>query len=141
MRLIRERVAYLKGLAEGMQLNDSTNEGKIIKAMIEVLDDIALSVDDLTEAQQQLEEQVDDILTSPTLLYLLTDFLSFSLLTPDKRNIRLNPKKTISINSISSESPLFGNTSFTRNFDALSIISGLKVNTRVIREITVRQNA
>jgi uncharacterized C2H2 Zn-finger protein len=61
MRLIRERVAYLKGLAEGMQLNDSTNEGKIIKAMIEVLDDIALSVDDLTEAQQQLEEQVDDI--------------------------------------------------------------------------------
>jgi len=61
MRLIRERVAYLKGLAEGMQINDSTNEGKIIKAMIEVLDDIALSVDDLTEVQQQLEEHVDDI--------------------------------------------------------------------------------
>ncbi|NLP14780.1 MAG: hypothetical protein GX383_09995 [Clostridium sp.] len=61
MRVIRERVSYLKGLAEGMQLDDSTNEGKIIKAMIEVLDDIALTVDDLVEAQQQLEEYVDDI--------------------------------------------------------------------------------
>ena len=58
--VIRERVSYLKGLA-GMQFDDSTNEGKIIKAMIEVLDDIALTVDDLVEAQQQLEEYVDDI--------------------------------------------------------------------------------
>ncbi|NMB34156.1 MAG: hypothetical protein GX992_08025 [Clostridium sp.] len=61
MRLIKERVAYLKGLAEGMQLNDSTNEGKMLKAIIEVLDDVAMSVDELTEVQHQLEEQVDDI--------------------------------------------------------------------------------
>lgn len=70
MRLIRERVAYLKGLAEGMQINDSTNEGKIIKAMIEVLDDIALSVDDLTEVQQQLEEMHDSMMK--TVRYNLT---------------------------------------------------------------------
>ncbi|MFZ5987146.1 MAG: CD1247 N-terminal domain-containing protein, partial [Bacillota bacterium] len=55
------RVAYLKGLAEGMQINDSTNEGKLLRAMIEVLDDIALAVDDMEEVQEQLGEQIDNM--------------------------------------------------------------------------------
>jgi hypothetical protein len=61
MSFIKERVSYLKGLAEGMQLSDTTNEGKILRAMIEVLDDIALAVDDIEEVQEQLEEQVDSM--------------------------------------------------------------------------------
>jgi hypothetical protein len=61
MNYLKERVAYLKGLAEGMQINDSTNEGKLLKAIIDVLDDFALSVSDIEEVQEQLSEQVDDI--------------------------------------------------------------------------------
>lgn len=61
MSYLKERVAYLKGLAEGMQISESTNEGKMIKAILEVLDDFALAVDDIEEAQKQLGEQVDDI--------------------------------------------------------------------------------
>jgi hypothetical protein len=61
MAYLRERVAYLKGLAEGMQINDSTNEGKLLKAIIEVLDDVALAVDDVEEVQEQLSEQIDNI--------------------------------------------------------------------------------
>jgi len=61
MSYIKERVSYLKGLAEGMKIDDSTNEGKLLKAMIEVLDDIALAVEDIEEVQEQLEEQVDSI--------------------------------------------------------------------------------
>ncbi len=61
MNYLRERVAYLKGLAEGMQLDDSTNEGKMLKAIIEVLDDFALTVDDIEEVQEQMEEQIDNI--------------------------------------------------------------------------------
>jgi len=61
MAYLREQVAYLKGLAEGMQINDSTNEGKLLKAIIEVLDDIALAVDDVEEVQEQLSEQIDSI--------------------------------------------------------------------------------
>ena len=61
MKYLRERVSYLKGLAEGMQISDSTNEGKLLKAIIDVLDDIALSVDDIEEVQEQLSEQIDEI--------------------------------------------------------------------------------
>ncbi|MCX7843273.1 MAG: hypothetical protein N2489_09410 [Clostridia bacterium] len=61
MSYLKERVAYLRGLAEGMQLSDSTNEGKLLKAMLEVMDDFALAVDDIEEVQEQLSEQVDNI--------------------------------------------------------------------------------
>lgn len=59
MNYLKERVAYLKGLAEGMQISDSTNEGKLMKAIIDVLDDVALAVDDIEEVQEQISEQVD----------------------------------------------------------------------------------
>lgn len=59
--LIKERVSYLKGLADGMQIGDATNEGKLLKAIIEVLDDIALEVDYLQEAQDEMSEHIDSI--------------------------------------------------------------------------------
>ncbi len=61
MNYLKERVAYLKGLAEGMQISDSTNEGKLLKAIIDVLDDVALAVDDIEEVQEQMSEQIDSI--------------------------------------------------------------------------------
>lgn len=61
MNYLKERVAYLKGLAEGMQISDATNEGKLLKAIIDVLDDVALAVDDVEEVQEQMNEQMDDM--------------------------------------------------------------------------------
>ncbi|NLV35885.1 MAG: hypothetical protein GXY17_04315 [Clostridiaceae bacterium] len=61
MSYLKEKVSYLKGLAEGMQISDSTNEGKLLKAIIAVLDDIAIEVDDIAEIQDQISEQVDEI--------------------------------------------------------------------------------
>jgi len=61
MNYLKERVAYLKGLAEGMNISESTNEGKLLKAIIDVIDDVALAVDDLEEVQEQINEQLDSI--------------------------------------------------------------------------------
>lgn len=61
MSYLRERVSYLKGLAEGMQISDATNEGKLLKAMLEVLDDITYAVDDIEEIQEEIINQVNDI--------------------------------------------------------------------------------
>lgn len=61
MNYLKERVAYLKGLAEGMQISDATNEGKLLKAIIDVLDDVALSVDDVEEVQEEFSEQLDEM--------------------------------------------------------------------------------
>ncbi len=61
MSFIKERVSYLKGLAEGMQISDATNEGKLLSSIIDVLDDMALAIDDIEEVQEQLGEQVDNM--------------------------------------------------------------------------------
>lgn len=56
---ITEKVAYIKGLIEGLGLNDSTKEGKVLLAMIDLLDDIALSVSDLEDSMDLMGEQLD----------------------------------------------------------------------------------
>ena len=56
---VTERVAYLKGLAEGMELDASSKEGKILTAIIDVLEDMAYEISDLGDELSELEEQVD----------------------------------------------------------------------------------
>ena len=57
---ITEKVAYLRGLAEGMKLDSSTNEGKLTLAIIDTLDDIALTaqVDEIDDDLGELEDEV-----------------------------------------------------------------------------------
>lgn len=57
---ITEKAAYLKGLAEGMNLGESDNE-KLFKAIIDTIDEIALSIDDLDAEHEELAERVDEI--------------------------------------------------------------------------------
>ena len=43
---ISEKVAYLKGLAEGLNLDvDKSKEGKLISVMIGILEEIGLSIE------------------------------------------------------------------------------------------------
>ncbi|MBQ3133724.1 MAG: hypothetical protein IJC17_05585 [Clostridia bacterium] len=57
-----EKVAYLKGLAEGMGLTDAdTKEAKVLNAIIDVLNDMALDMEDLGEELTEIGEQVDEI--------------------------------------------------------------------------------
>ncbi len=58
---ITEKVAYLKGLAEGVDLDTTTKEGKLLAAMIDVLDDIALEMEDLKDAQAELGDGLDAV--------------------------------------------------------------------------------
>ncbi|MFV0497537.1 MAG: CD1247 N-terminal domain-containing protein [Candidatus Fimivivens sp.] len=58
---VTERVAYLKGLTEGLDLDTSSKEGKLLNAIIDVLDDIAFEVSDLQEVVGELGEQIDMI--------------------------------------------------------------------------------
>ena len=61
---ISEKVAYLKGLAEGMKLDESTNEGKLLMAIIDVLDDMAEEFadveDEIVDLEEFLYEESDD---------------------------------------------------------------------------------
>ncbi len=58
---ITEKVAYLKGLAEGMNLDSKSKEGKLLLAVIDVLDDMALEILDMQELQMDLEAGLDAV--------------------------------------------------------------------------------
>ena len=58
---ITEKVAYLKGLAEGMELDTEKKEGKLLAAIIDVLDDIALEIADMKADQEELYDGLDDV--------------------------------------------------------------------------------
>ena len=51
MEFLNERVAYLKGLAEGMKIDENNNEGKLLKNIIEVLEDISEAIMDIEDSQ------------------------------------------------------------------------------------------
>ena len=46
---LMEKVAYLKGLMAGMELDPEKKETKLFNAIIETLDDMAASVTDIEE--------------------------------------------------------------------------------------------
>ena len=56
---IMEKVAYLKGLVEGMEIDMSKKEGKILAAIIDVLEELSLEVADLWDDQVELAEGLD----------------------------------------------------------------------------------
>ena len=58
---ITEKVAYLKGLAEGMELDTEKKEGKLLAAIIDVLDDIALELADMKNDQEELYDGLDAV--------------------------------------------------------------------------------
>ena len=47
MGYLSERYNYPKGLADGLELNKDSKEGKVIIAMLELLDDMVLTIEDL----------------------------------------------------------------------------------------------
>ncbi len=63
MKDLKQQVAYLQGLAEGLAINKETKEGRIITEIIDVLEGIALAVEDLRVQQSDMEtylESIDD---------------------------------------------------------------------------------
>ncbi len=58
---LSEKVAYIKGLADGMELDESKKEVKLLLAVIDVLDEAAASISDLEENLEAVEEEMDAI--------------------------------------------------------------------------------
>ena len=57
---ISEKVAYLKGLAEGLDLDtEKSKEGKLISVMIGILEEVGLSLEDKEENALNLGEEID----------------------------------------------------------------------------------
>ena len=58
---ITEKVAHLKGLVEGMDFNGDNKETKVLNEILDVLEDIALTVSDLDDEMGLVTEQLDAV--------------------------------------------------------------------------------
>lgn len=66
MRDISERVSYLQGLSEGLNVSDNSPHGKVIAGILGVLEDMATSISSLEMDMEDLKdyiECIDDDLT------------------------------------------------------------------------------
>ena len=58
---LSEKAAYLKGLKDGLNLNTETAEGKLIAALIDLVDEMAASVTDIEDMSYAVSEELDAI--------------------------------------------------------------------------------
>lgn len=58
---ISEKISYIKGLAEGLALEGDTKEGKVLLAIIDLLDDMVDEIDAIDEACAEIGEQLDAV--------------------------------------------------------------------------------
>lgn len=56
---LTEKIAYMKGLIDGMELDRSTKESKVILQMAEVMEEMAVYIDDLQSQVDELTELCD----------------------------------------------------------------------------------
>ena len=58
---INERISYIQGLADGLGIDDATKEGKVIRAILDLLEDMCDEITAIDEACAELGEQVDAV--------------------------------------------------------------------------------
>ena len=56
-----ERVSYIRGLAEGLELDESKKEVKVLNAIIDLLDDMALSLSEMEDNMNDMADQIDAV--------------------------------------------------------------------------------
>lgn len=61
MSEISKQVAYIKGLAEGMNLSDKSDEGKLISKLIDVLSEAADEIEALWARNDELESRLIEL--------------------------------------------------------------------------------
>lgn len=61
MSKLTEKAAYLKGLAEGLNISPSTNESKLLLALLELTADMAAAMNVMEQRIADAEESIDDV--------------------------------------------------------------------------------
>lgn len=58
---ISEKSAYLKGLMEGLKLNTESDEGKMIGAIVDLLEDVTKKLSDVEDTTIAICDELDEI--------------------------------------------------------------------------------
>ena len=58
---ICEKISYIKGLAEGLDLDVNTKEGKVLSAIIDLLGDMTEEICEIEDGLDDMSEQLDAV--------------------------------------------------------------------------------
>ncbi|MHB1419259.1 MAG: CD1247 N-terminal domain-containing protein [Bacillota bacterium] len=61
MKDLREQVAYLQGLMAGMNLDTNTDQGRLFKAIVNLLEETTDAVMELQSDQEEMESYIESI--------------------------------------------------------------------------------
>ncbi len=61
MNYMHQKVSFLKGLAEGLDIEETSKEGKLLLYMIDAFEDFADEFDEMVDKYEELEEYVSCI--------------------------------------------------------------------------------
>lgn len=61
MENISNKLSYVQGLMDGLKFDDNSNEAKVFKALVAVLEEVNDAIDDLYDYQDEVAELVDQI--------------------------------------------------------------------------------
>jgi len=61
MESLTSKVAYLAGFIDGLELDKTTKEGKAIEQIIEVLKDMSLEIEGISENQIDIEDYLGEL--------------------------------------------------------------------------------
>ncbi len=56
---LKEKVAYIKGMMNGMNFEANTNEGRLIAAIVDALEEMAKTVTEIDEDVDELYDEID----------------------------------------------------------------------------------
>ena len=58
---LNERAAYIKGLCDGLEIDNSSKEGKVISALTELVSNMALAIEELEDEVCELRDYIEEI--------------------------------------------------------------------------------
>lgn len=58
MSNLKEKVYYIKGLVDGFDISEASAEGKVLVKVIDVLECMAQQIDELEEAQTEMDDYI-----------------------------------------------------------------------------------
>ena len=68
---LKEKVVFLQGLAQGMEIDAESKEGKLITSMLEVMADMADAMAEMSDSLDEVFDYVDEL--DEDLRSMLTD--------------------------------------------------------------------
>ena len=82
-----EKSAYLCGILEGLSLDETKPEYKIISKLVDIIDDMAAEIEDLKEEIDTLGDYIEEFRDDPSCIQLREIKVIFSLSKTPKVNI------------------------------------------------------